>query len=137
MNHAYAEAVGFGHVAPAAESAAAAARIWPLRTPIDCARLRVKRMSAYEQPSRFASPSAAADHSRYFGSRTGGGAWLALGSNVRANAHAAPGRDRAGAEGAEENPRLVGLFTTCPPVDSTNRIRRSRGSRNLCGYHRR
>ena len=37
-----------------------------------CARLRVKRMSAYEQPSRFASPSAAVDHSRYFGSRTGG-----------------------------------------------------------------
>src|SRR6266850_3088175 len=61
-------------------------RIRPLRTAIDCARLRVKRMSAYEQPSRLASPSATVDHSRYFGSRTAG-ACSRAGSNVRANAN--------------------------------------------------
>src|SRR4029453_12989663 len=61
-------------------------RISPLRTPIDCARLRVNRMSAYEQPRRFASPSAMVDHSRYLGSRTGG-ACSRCGSNVRAPAH--------------------------------------------------
>src|SRR6185436_13692847 len=60
-------------------------RIRPLRTPIDCARLRVKRISAYEQPRRFVSPSAMVDHSRYLGSRTGG-ACSPCGSNVRAPA---------------------------------------------------
>src|SRR4029450_12675298 len=47
-------------------------RICPLRTPSDCTRLRVNRMSEYEQPSRLASASATVDHSRNFGSRTGG-----------------------------------------------------------------
>src|SRR3954452_5143109 len=50
-----------------------------------CARLRVKRMSAYEQPRRFASPSAAVDQSRYFGSRPAG-ACSRAGSKVRAYA---------------------------------------------------
>src|SRR3954470_13653614 len=49
------------------------------------ARLRVKRMSAYEQPRRFASASADDDQSRYFGSRTAG-ACSRDGSNARAYA---------------------------------------------------
>ena len=80
-----AEAVGLGRVArgPEPPPPPPARMIWPLRTAMFCARLRVKRMSAYEQPRRFASPSAAPDHSRYFGSRTAG-ACSRAGSNARA-----------------------------------------------------